>query len=85
MQKPDGTTEELTVRVTVTGESDVESAPAASDGEASGGDAPQDKSTNWALIGGLAAGAVVLVGGIAAAVAVMTGRRAGGKDKKKKK
>ena len=38
-----------------------------------------------ALIGGLAAGAVVLVGGIAAAVAVMTGRRAGGKDKKKKK
>ena len=85
VQKPDGTTEELTVRVTVTGESDVESAPAASDGEASGGDAPQDKGTNWALIGGLAAGAVVLVGGIAAAVAVMTGRRAGGKDKKKKK
>ena len=51
----------------------------------SGGDAPQEKGTNWALIGGLAAGAVVLVGGIAAGVAAATGKLAGGKNKKKKK
>ena len=85
VNKPDGTTEELTFRVNVTGEAGGASQPEPSDGAVSGGDAPQEKGTNWALIGGLAAGAVVLVGGIAAGVAAATAKLAGGKNKKKKK